>query len=197
MTGATVPTYTTVGHSPVRPAFNGLANTGPTVPPRTPPATSARAGAAKAGSPWRSRTVALPSLLLAIGCVGIYVCWDGASQEVAFRHQVDWLVWSAVATAAAIAAVAWWLTASLREVRMAQRAVFERLLILHEGNTLPRGTLERPVEAAQVDVFVHCPGSTLIHRPTCLYARGKTARPVSGREAREQGLGTCGACCAE
>ncbi len=145
---------------------------------------------------WRLRVTALPLLLLTLCWVGLAVCWNGASHEVAFRYQTDWLVWAVVSTAVGLTGIALWITANLRELRRVQKLVLSNLSGVGTGASRRTASHGKGAETALTE-FVHSAGSARFHRPTCLFVRGKSPEPITAATAVQAGLMPCGACSAE
>lgn len=105
-----------------------------------------------------------------IGLIGLLVAWFQTSEQTALRAQLPWLFAAVAASAVAGVAMSVWLTRGLRAVRAEHRA-------LHA--TAPAVLPSTATDVDSEQAWVSADGMTLVHRPQCLFVRGKDVRPVA------------------
>lgn len=140
--------------------------------------------------PWDRRALRLSVLRLALGPIGLFIAWYGASGSKDWKDQQVWMAIGVIALVVAITGVTGWLRTGLRNVRH-----FERLLLASAGEqvaaTYARGVVA--TDASSDDVVV-ITGTTQFHRPECLLTAGKTVASLSPAEAAGGHLDACGMC---
>lgn len=169
----------------------------PTVKAETvvPPAGTRQAGARRylgEISPWRRRE-GLAAAVLALGAaVGVGICWNGASREVAFRDQIGWTIGAFLFLALFVLAGVLWLMAGFRQIRHGIHELQGDMNMVFRLEDLQGGvTVTAQEETAGLDLVV-APGMHRAHRPDCMLARGKQVRALTPGE--RSSYPPCGLC---
>lgn len=141
--------------------------------------------------PWTRREAVGFGLLLALGLVGLGVCWFGLTGEAAYQDQVPWLVGAILCVLVAGTSIAGWLMVGVRSVHAGSAEVAHVVRSQTVGRRRSAALPRRAVDSG----LVTAPTMTKVHRPGCLLVRGKQVVAVSEGEADRSGLIRCGACC--
>ena len=132
-------------------------------------------------TPWQRRDAVISLVLAVIGAVGVGACWNGASEEAAFRDQVGWTVGAFLFCGVFALAGGYWVLVGFRRTRhcMAQLRIDSALVFdLPEVAAPVELTPAGPVPSG----LVTANSMRLAHRPDCLLARGKATRPIPPAE---------------
>lgn len=130
--------------------------------------------------PWTPADLNRLAARVSIGVIGLLAAWFQTSEQAALRAQMPWLFAAVAAMAVAGVAMSVWLTSGLRAVRAEHRALHAAARVL-----LPSTATDVDAEQA----WVSADAMTLVHRPQCLFVRGKDVQPVSA-----VGRAVCPAC---
>ena len=143
-------------------------------------------------SPWGRREGVAAAVLALAGAIGVGVCWNGASREVAFRDQIGWTIGAFGFLVLFVLAGVLWLMAGFRHVRHGIHELQSDLNMVFRledvQDLVSRGA---PEETSGLDLVV-APGMHRAHRPDCMLARGKQVRALTPGE--RSSYPPCGLC---
>jgi hypothetical protein len=140
--------------------------------------------------PWQRREVVWPSARIAVGLIGIWVAYVGASGTLNWTDQSWWVAIGSIALIVSLSGVAGWIKVGLRNVRHLEKLMLGTARVQFAGAAAAISADARRAHQADTSALVVLAGATLVHRADCLLVTGKPVQGVSS----SPGLETCGMC---
>jgi hypothetical protein len=143
-------------------------------------------------SPWRRRDGIVAVLLAVLGCIGVGICWNGASREAAFRDQIGWTVGAFLFLGLYVLGGVLWLMAGFRRVRHGIHELQADMSMVFRLEDLSLEMRSSATDTTTGLDLVVGPGMERAHRPDCLLAKGKHVRALTPSE--RSSYPPCGLC---